>query len=175
MPGRNPTNAELVEQFVALAHAIRHRANARMSAAGLSLVKFRVLSVLLENERMRMNELSTALGVVPRTITTTIDSLEKQGLVVRVRDPRDRRATLLETTESGRNQLYEFRKTRHHADAADVFDVLSRAEKRQLDELLDRLRTGIDAAGTTHSSASPPTHTLPRESHNPTAGKEKAG
>src|SRR5262249_26466973 len=72
-----PDTVQLMEQFRAIAHASHNRTNARMSAAGLSLARFRVLQALASGGRLRMNELSTALGVVPRTVTTIIDALEK--------------------------------------------------------------------------------------------------
>src|SRR5260370_10179426 len=102
-------SAQLMEQFRAIAHATHNRTNARMSAAGLSLARFRVLSALQSAGRMRMNELSAALGVVPRTVTTIVDALEKERMVARLADPADRRATLLEITQHGLSQLSRFR------------------------------------------------------------------
>jgi DNA-binding MarR family transcriptional regulator len=136
--GREPGGAELVEQFIAVVQAIKKRANARMSAAGLSLSRFRVLRALGAGP-MRMNELSSVLGVVPRTTTTLADALEQEGLVRRLPDPADRRATLIEATGEGMRQLRVFKEA-HDASAARLFDRLSPAERRQLAALLDRLR-----------------------------------
>src|SRR5260370_485437 len=86
------TSVQLMGQFRAIAHATHHRTNARMTAAGLSLARFRVLNALQSAGRIRMNELSAALRVVPRTVTTIIDALEKEGMVTRLPDPADRRA-----------------------------------------------------------------------------------
>src|SRR5260370_26522110 len=107
--GRDVGSVQLMEQFRAIAHGAHNRTNARMSAAGLSLARFRVLSALQAAGRMRMNELSAALGVVPRTVTTIVDALEKERLVARLPDPADRRATLLEITQDGLSQLSRFR------------------------------------------------------------------
>ncbi|HEX9543434.1 MAG TPA: MarR family transcriptional regulator, partial [Streptosporangiaceae bacterium] len=107
--GPEPNSVQLMEQFRAIAHATHNRTNARMSAAGLSLARFRVLSALQSAGRIRMNELSAALGVVPRTVTTIVDALEKEGMVARLPDPADRRATLLDITQGGLDQLRRFR------------------------------------------------------------------
>jgi DNA-binding MarR family transcriptional regulator len=144
MPVPEPRSVELMEQFRAVAHAVHNRTNARMSGSGLSLARFRVLSELRSTNRMRMNELSSALGVVPRTVTTIIDSLETEGLLVRLPDPADRRATLLEITQDGLAQLAQLHTT-HEATAAEVFDVLTAAEKRQLVKLLRRLQAAAQA------------------------------
>lgn len=140
-----PDTVELMEQFRAIAHASHNRTNARMSAAGLSLARFRVLQALASGGRLRMNELSAALGVVPRTVTTIIDALENDGMVARLADPADRRATLLEITEAGHGQLGRLRAL-HDAAAAELFQVLTPDEKQQLSGLLHRLQAAADAS-----------------------------
>src|SRR5262245_21680476 len=148
-----PDTVQLMEQFRAIAHASHNRTNARMSAAGLSLARFRVLQALASGGRLRMNELSAALGVVPRTVTTIIDALEKDRMVARLADPADRRATLLEITQEGLSQLHRHRALRDAA-AAELFEVLTPAEKRQLASLLRRLQASADAdPGANHPPA----------------------
>jgi DNA-binding MarR family transcriptional regulator len=144
VPGPELSSVQLMEQFRAIAHATHNRTNARMSAAGLSLARFRVLSALQSAGRIRMNELSAALGVVPRTVTTIVDALEKEGMVVRLPDPADRRATLLEITQEGLGQLHRFR-AMHDSAAAELFDVLTATERHQLATLLSRLQAAADA------------------------------
>ena len=145
------TSVQLMEQFRAVAHASHNRTNARMSAAGLSLARFRVLNALHSAGRIRMNELSAVLGVVPRTVTTIVDALEKERMVVRLADPGDRRATLLEITQEGLGQLRRLRAL-HDSAAAELFDVLTAAERHQLAGLLRRLQAVAD----TDAGASPP-------------------
>ena len=152
-----PDTVQLMEQFRAIAHASHNRTNARMNAAGLSLARFRVLQALASGGRLRMNELSAALGVVPRTVTTIIDALENDHMVARLADPADRRATLLEITGEGLSQLQRLR-TLHDAAAAEVFEVLTPAEKQQLATLLHRLQEAADAG----SELLPPQHLSPR-------------
>src|SRR5262245_8027151 len=157
-----PDTVQLMEQFRAIAHASHNRTNARMSAAGLSLARFRVLQALASGGRLRMNELSTALGVVPRTVTTIIDALEKDRMVARLADPADRRATLLEITQDGLSQLSRLRALRDAA-AAELFEVLTPAEKQQLASLLRRLQ----AAAGADSGAAHPARPGPADLHLP--------
>ena len=155
------SSVRLMEQFRAIAHATHNRTNARMSAAGLSLARFRVLSALQSAGRMRMNELSAALGVVPRTVTTSVDALEKEGRVTRLPDPADRRATLLDITPDGLSQLRRLR-AMHDSAAAELFDVLTPAERQQLAQLLRRLQAAADAGPAASSPARPdPSHPQP--------------
>jgi DNA-binding MarR family transcriptional regulator len=146
-----PTSDALAEQFVSVSHIVRQRANTQMSAAGLSLARTRALKALAGADRMRMNELSAALGVVPRTVTTLVDSLEKEGLVERDPDPHDRRVTRLRITDAGSNQLQHLIAARL-TGAAALFDALTPTERRQLAKLLARIQAAAD------ESASDPSH-----------------
>ena len=154
VPEPEPDSVQLMDQFRAVAHAVHNRTNARMSAAGLSLARFRVLSALQSAGRIRMNELSAALGVVPRTVTTMVDALEKERLVARLPDPADRRATLLEITQEGLSQLSRFR-AMHNSAAAELFEVLTATERLQLARLLRRLQAAADADSGGSSRARP--------------------
>lgn len=142
-----PTSDALAEQFISVSHVVRQRANTQMSAAGLSLARTRALKAVVGADRMRMNELSAALGVVPRTVTTLVDSLEKEGLVERAPDPHDRRVTRLRITDAGRNQLQHLIAARL-AGAAALFDVLTATERRQLANLLARIQAAAEETGT---------------------------
>ncbi|WP_275392896.1 MarR family winged helix-turn-helix transcriptional regulator [Aliiroseovarius sp. Z3] len=51
----------------------------------------------------RLGTLARELNVLPSTMTTAADQLEARGLVVRERDPDDRRAWLLKLTGDGAN------------------------------------------------------------------------
>src|SRR5262249_39333119 len=164
-----PDTVRLMEQFRAIAHASHNRTNARMSAAGLSLARFRVLQALASGGRLRMNELSTALGVVPRTVTTIIDALEKDRMVARLADPADRRpapphrrAARVETPQAGLTPLPRPR-ARRAAPAGKLFEVLTRAEKQHLPSPPPPLQAAAGAA----SGAAPPPRPEPADLHPP--------
>jgi DNA-binding MarR family transcriptional regulator len=65
-------------------------------------------------------------------------------MVARLADPADRRATLLEITEDGHSQLRRLRAL-HDAAAAELFEVLTPAQKQQLADILRRLQAAADA------------------------------
>ncbi|ATB29701.1 MarR family winged helix-turn-helix transcriptional regulator [Melittangium boletus] len=130
----------LVDAVVSTAHRLRNQANERLRECGLSLARLKVMD-LLEAQPRRMREVSDALGVVPRTLTDTVDGLEAEGLVRREEDPEDRRATLLRLTEPGRERLHQA-----HALLDSVHRArssrLSAAEREQLLTLLTRFSEG---------------------------------
>ena len=52
-----------------------------------------------------MNELAAKLGVKARTVTDFVDALEQDKLLVRIPDPTDRRATLIQLTERAHSNM----------------------------------------------------------------------
>ncbi len=54
-----------------------------------------------------MNELAAKLGIQARTVTDFVDALEKEYLLIRIPDPTDRRAILIELTELAHSHLSE--------------------------------------------------------------------
>ena len=51
---------------------------------------------------LRLGHVASALDVAPRSVTSKVDAAEADGLVRRIADPTDRRATLIELTDAGR-------------------------------------------------------------------------
>jgi DNA-binding MarR family transcriptional regulator len=74
---------------------------------GLSEGRFQILVRLqhFPEGRTTMGELAEMLDVSPRTVTGLVDNLERDGLVRRVDDPKDRRSVYAELTEQGRKRL----------------------------------------------------------------------
>ncbi|MDQ6650471.1 MAG: MarR family transcriptional regulator [Actinomycetota bacterium] len=88
-------------------------------------------------EPLIMRQITTQLGTTPRAVTALVDGLERDGLVVRLPHPSDRRAVLVELAPSGRSLLSEA--GRGFAEAARLFDVLDEEEQRVLLGLLGQL------------------------------------
>ncbi|MEU5877744.1 MarR family transcriptional regulator [Spirillospora sp. NPDC047279] len=58
---------------------------------------------LTTNGRARLSSLGRILMVHPTSVKLTVDQLEAAGLVTRTPHPRDRRATLVQITDAGRD------------------------------------------------------------------------
>ncbi|MNO38260.1 Multiple antibiotic resistance protein MarR [compost metagenome] len=65
--------------------------------------RLRVLMEISTAGSLRMNELAKKLGIKARTVTQFIDALEKERYIVRTPDSSDRRATILQLTESAKS------------------------------------------------------------------------
>jgi DNA-binding MarR family transcriptional regulator len=140
-----PMPAEIVETLLRLTNALRRRHDARFADRELSGPRMRLLAAMSDLERIRMGDLAARLGLTARTITTLVDALEREGLLIRLPDPTDRRATLLDLTPTGRGYL-----ERVHAvqqELAEHFVApLSATERRQLHDMLRRLQAASGVA-----------------------------
>jgi len=91
--------------FYLLFQTVRRRDQAfagALEALGLSLPKWRIMSVISRLSGCTMNELAEFTTIDRTTLTRTADQLIDAGLVTRGGHPNDRRVVRLEMTEAGR-------------------------------------------------------------------------
>lgn len=133
----------LVDELFATTQKLRVFVDGRLREHGASVARLRTLRVLaLAGEPVRMRDLAEHVGNAPRTTTTIVDSLERDGLVERVRHPTDRRAFLLTLTEEGARRHREAEEL-DRAALATATGALTPAEREQLRALLARIRTAV--------------------------------
>jgi DNA-binding MarR family transcriptional regulator len=91
---------------------------------GLSLAARGVLGSLEEAGPTRLTALAAASGVSQPAMTQLVGRLERDGLVVRLIDPDDARATLVDLSDAGHAFLAELRRLRRDR-LAQLLDTLS--------------------------------------------------
>jgi DNA-binding MarR family transcriptional regulator len=64
-----------------------------------------IMCKLADEGPQRLGALASAFGLDPSTITRQVQALEELGLAARKTDPTDRRASILDLTESGNTIL----------------------------------------------------------------------
>ncbi|MFD7734909.1 MarR family winged helix-turn-helix transcriptional regulator [Kitasatospora phosalacinea] len=137
----------LVDELFATTHRLRVFVDGRLREHGASVARLRTLRVLaLSGEPLRMRDLAEHVGNAARTTTTIVDSLERDGLVERVRHPTDRRAFLLTLTAEGARRHREAEELDRAALAAAT-GTLNDTEREQLRTLLGRIRAAVDTGG----------------------------
>ena len=87
----------------------RARGRQGRHADELSLAHYRMLSCLLDEDRLPAGRLAAAADLTPASTTQSLDLLEKRGMVARERDPVDRRVVLAHLTDEGRRLTAERR------------------------------------------------------------------
>lgn len=96
--------------------AMHRRSREALSDLGLTPASARALRVLGGSERpLRMSELAERLRIVPRSATTLVDALERDGLVERHPDESDRRSMRVHLTGPGSQLLDRMRQARYGA------------------------------------------------------------
>ncbi|GIV83568.1 MAG: hypothetical protein KatS3mg052_0575 [Candidatus Roseilinea sp.] len=71
---------------------------------GMSVLQYGLLRRLAD-EPCTLSELSNRMLLTPSTLVPAVDKLEREGYLVRSKDPNDRRRTPLIVTEAGRRAL----------------------------------------------------------------------
>lgn len=100
--------------------------------------RLRVLNVVLESDKIRMSDLASKLGIKARTVTQFVDALEKENLLVRLPDPDDRRATLLQLTDMAVPLIKRVRSITDEI-VEDLFAPLPLDKRIQLLDILSHL------------------------------------
>ena len=112
---------------------------------GMSLSRFDLLAQLDgRSDGMRMGELSKRLMVTTGNITGLVDELVADGLVERLPDPTNRRASLAVTTAKGRKAFAAAAKA-NETWIEEMFAGLSGREKSAMFDMLGRQKADIAA------------------------------
>jgi DNA-binding MarR family transcriptional regulator len=141
-PEEEPSAAELVERLLTVTHGIRRRHNAELANYELSVPRGRLLMAMHQLGQPKMSELAASLDLNARTITTAVDTLEREGILERRPDPTDRRATRVLLTDAGRGQIAEWQEFQRLL-AESAMAPLSADERRALKRVLDKIRDGL--------------------------------
>ncbi|MFJ8019358.1 MarR family winged helix-turn-helix transcriptional regulator [Streptomyces sp. NPDC096311] len=104
-----------------------------------------VLTALTAVEGRTQLQLGKELGVDKTTLTSLLDRLESEGLVVRRFSPSDRRARIPEVTDAGRGIQAKVVQSRDEAEAR-LLAGFSERERELLRALLSRLADETEGA-----------------------------
>ena len=127
---------QLADLLQRLTRRLRQAQVERLAPLGLTPAQERALRMMTRSEEpLRMTELASRLGIVPRSVTTVVDALEEAGLVRRETDPHSRRAIRLHLTERGLAFRDDMREARRSA-AEDLFAPLTAHDRQALARLL---------------------------------------
>jgi MarR family 2-MHQ and catechol resistance regulon transcriptional repressor len=119
--------------------ALLTRADESKRRVGLGVSDFRILGDLMRNGPRPINAIGHDVELTTGSITTAIDRLEAQKLVVRRSDDADRRLRVVDLTPKGRS-LGTNAYAEHARDLEDAVRDLSRDERRTLIALLKKIR-----------------------------------
>ena len=110
---------------------------------GFEIYDYSVLAILAEGVRETQATIADALTIDPSRLVALLDSLEERGLIVRQRDPQDRRRHVVSITDAGREELQQLR-AMHRQLEDEFFGPLDEDDRKALHELLVKLATHHD-------------------------------
>jgi DNA-binding MarR family transcriptional regulator len=131
-----PDGAEVADAMADFAYTFRRWTRA-LAGDALSYSRMRLLCERQDGGPQRMADLASALDVTPRNVTTLVDGLERDGFVRRRPHPTDRRATVIELTDSAHGAVN--RSMEHQAAIKHLFETLAPADRATLIRLIGDL------------------------------------
>lgn len=121
---------------------IRRRLRERF---GMTLARFDLLAQLERAPAgLRMGELSSRLMVTGGNVTGLVAQLVAEGMVERMPEPGDRRASIVRLTGRGRDAFREMA-AEHEGWVAELVDGLTSRERDRLHGLLGELKSSVRA------------------------------
>jgi DNA-binding MarR family transcriptional regulator len=97
------------------------------------------MRVLYHHHITTLSELSRHMELTPATLVPVIDALQRERLLERNRDPKDRRRTLLSLTKRGLEMLDQIPRIDHHNAFVDGLKKMGPEKSEQLGLLLREL------------------------------------
>lgn len=160
-----------------------HYRQTTAAALGVGVGESAVLGHLLHNGPQTPSLIAARVGLTPASTTALIDRMEAVQLVVRTRNPRDRRSVLVSLTDLGHDAMSAL----YAMFSADISRALDRADPRirsdpelraVLGELIDQIaaalreragdKLGVESAlglRSRHEYSNPLTSTDPPDVH----------
>jgi MarR family 2-MHQ and catechol resistance regulon transcriptional repressor len=134
-----------LDAFIKLMRAsetINNKLNRHLAEANLTASQFGVLEALFHLGSLNQRSLAEKLLKSGGNITMVIDNLEKSDLVVRKRDPKDRRSIQIYLTDKGKKLIKSFF-PEHLERIMEIFDSISEKDKTELSRICKQL--GLDS------------------------------
>lgn len=137
-PTRTPSH------FVSrIARAFTRIGDARLRELGFATAQLPVLSALKDGAELSQTELARWARVEQPTMAQLLARMERDGLIRRKPDPKDRRSSLVSLTEEARGRLPAARSILEQGNR-DATHGLSEAEVATLVRLLGRVLANVE-------------------------------
>jgi len=124
--------------LVRLSAMLRQHCADQLPPIGLTQHKHAILSCLQEFGPAAQKDVAARLGLDAGDLVSLLDDLQRDGLIVRERDPRDRRRQIITITEPGLEVLERAAKLLDDA-ISDALQPLTPDEQRELRTLAVRV------------------------------------
>lgn len=114
-------------------HEMFERRSKQCNETNVSRGQGRILAILQKKDGFSTKDMSKILNIRVTSLNETLNKLEKNGYINKVKSENDKRVYVIKLTDKGR----EFKPPAPRD--IDVFDCLSNSEKEELDEYINRI------------------------------------
>lgn len=121
-------------------HRLRERAGHALRTLGIEPRHFGMLTALAAAQPCSQQRLAVRMGVSGPAIVQTIDELDRASLIVRDRNPADRREHILRLTDHGQSHLAQATSTLNEIQQ-EIADLLTEPGAAELNALLSKIIT----------------------------------
>jgi DNA-binding MarR family transcriptional regulator len=116
MPGTRDADLRVQADRLGMAvHRLSRGLQPFATESGTTMPQLLLLGLVWLRGPLRVTELAELIPCSQPAATVIVGRMEGRGWLSRRRDPRDRRATLVELTAAGREELHRFREARTEA------------------------------------------------------------
>lgn len=110
---------------------------------GMTIARWRILSVLATQAAATVNELAAAAMIEQSTLSRALQRLEAEGHIRRLEDAQDARVRRVALTESGRREFEAVRDIAL-AHVARILRGIGEEDRRALHQLIERMRANVE-------------------------------
>ena len=140
-------NVEHIERLLRrICFEIKKKGRELLSGYNITPPQFDALQKIRWNGEMTIGELSNTLYLAPSTITDLVDRMEKNGLVERIRDTKDRRVVKVAVLEKGCQLIEEVL----HLRCEFISEILSDVSTEGKEEFIKYLEIFVDSSYFNH-------------------------
>ena len=137
-------NEQIEQQLTVLLRRVqRIHLSTAMGDVNLERSAYGILCKLSDEGPQRLGALATAFGLDPSTITRQVQALEEIGLAARTTDPSDRRASILDLTDTGREVL-DTTRTRRRSKLQRALSDWPESDLTDFGRLLKEFNASLD-------------------------------
>lgn len=141
-PHKSVGEDQIASRFGSVFLRLTRLLDRRMARQGASLARTKVLLLVQKHGPVRAADIAEMFSLAPRTVTDTLDGMERQGLIRREPDAKDRRVKRIHLSEAGRDALAATEPMRREL-VSQIIGTLNGAEQAEFSRLLEKLEAAL--------------------------------
>ena len=130
------------ESMIAISREFMKQQTGEFYKAKITLPQLAILDLLNRSGELSMSDMARFMNVTTAAMTGIIDRLVRDGYVMRIPDPDDRRVIKIKLTAKGSSAAKNILEQRRRL-ITKIFGVLSRDEREEYIKILTRIQDGL--------------------------------